>query len=145
MKVKEKDSIREPTSWLLRELDLIVGFLTLDFDVLDDDEAVQGEKFTFSPEFVRPLPVVPELVEVSEDEEFPPQHRKFRDPPDDDRTSNISYRLVVGGTNARSHKDDVNGTVRAVYPRQVHRVRKMKWADDEISCVTGRVVCVQKP
>jgi hypothetical protein len=172
MKVKKHSGgFRQPSSWVLYELNMLFGFLIC--DVLEDDEVEtfkttafkeQKKKYTVFTEFVQPLPVVPELVEAEyADDPVPraraspprpgqrqrqrqPHHKKVQDPPGEDVLHNISCRPVLCQEEF-SEKDDVD-TEAAISPPPAggrRGVRKMHWADDEISCATGRVVFVQKP
>jgi hypothetical protein len=159
MKVKNHSGgFRQPSSWVLYELNMLFGFLVC--DALADEEVEsftikafkqeKKKKYSVSTEFVQPLPVVPELVEA-EYEEYdaqprvaaPRRHRckTLQDPPEEDVMDTFSCRPVVCQQEF-TVKDDVD-TVAAISPSR--RVRKMHWADDEISCATGRVVYVQQP
>jgi hypothetical protein len=156
MKVKNHSGgFRQPSSWVLYELNMLFGFLVC--DVLTDEEVEsfttkaykqeKKKKYTVSTEFVQPLPVVPELVEAEYEDDAQPRvaprgnRKTVQDPPEQDIMDNISCRPVVCQQEF-TEKDDVD-TVAAISPSR--RVRKMQWADDEISCATGRVVYVQQP
>lgn len=143
----KQSGLQEPSSWMLNELHLVLGFLS--FSELTGGWAAPDEEETGSsmsyvpPQLVRPLTVVPELVEpdaVSEPAKGC-RNPRARDPPEG-KESELPCHSVA--SEYEDWRGDDMDSVRAVSPPS-NKLRGTQWEKDDFSCATGRIVFIEKP
>lgn len=148
--MKKPNDFREPSSWLVQELHLVLGFLSFSeftssyVDLLDEEEV--GSLMSYNPPQpvpVRSLEVVPEQDDESEPSVVVDRHHRIaQDPPEGKGGDDLPCRSVASGHEFCGGED--SDSVQAVSPPS-KVLRPMQWADEELSCATGRIVFIEKP